>query len=172
MLGVSVVMLGGSAAPVAAGQAPQPVVELQVGRVKTTPGGRAIVPLMILLQPAVNLTRTTTTICFDGSLVRFVVVEAAPAGEASGARIQERTESRDGRTCVALDVAFPKPVETGTLAELTFEVDAGAPVNQEVELRAEGSAEAAEGAVDVSVKSGAINIAETANIFGCFFYMH
>jgi hypothetical protein len=152
---------------------PDQTATLQVGVVESTPGTEARVGLVLFLADEGPPPRAIhTRVCFSEAVVRLRGMEDGPAVRAGGARVEQKTDRQQDTTCANLQFDLERPIESGTLADLVFEVPGDAPIDSVVELNGDIRLTGPEGTIPAAVRHGSIKIVERTPIFACYFYMH
>ena len=155
-------------------EAPQDVI-VELGWTLAVPGTEARVPLVIYLEeesPAIS--EITARVCVSEEFVDFIKLEPGLGAQKAEAEVTGQWGEK-GQACVPLTVqaSFAKPPETGTVANLVFQVKSEAPVDQSIGLEGEYRITLASGETrDVLPSTGEIQVVEVISIFACFFYMH
>jgi hypothetical protein len=170
LLIIGVLLTRGSAGPVIA---PDQTATLQVGVAESTPGTEARIGVVLFLADEGPPPRGIhARVCFSEAIVRLRGIEEGPAARAAAARVKQQTDRRQETTCADLQIDVERPIESGTLADLVFDVPGDAPVDSVVELKGDVRLTGPEGPIPAAARDGSIKIVERTPIFACYFYMH
>lgn len=155
-------------------EAPQDLI-VELGSTQAVPGTQAIVPLVIYLEEeSPTISEITARVCVSQEFVDFIKLEPGFGAQKAEAEVTGQWGEK-GQACVPLtvQVSFVKPPETGTVANLVFQIKSEAPVDQSIRLEGEYRITLASGETrDALPSTGEIQVVEVISIFACFLYMH
>ena len=149
---------------------------IELSSILAVPGTQAQVPLVLFLEetsPAIK--EIAVSICVSDEFLEFLKVEPGMAARAVDARVTAARGQKEESGCVPImvEAAFEKSPDTGTVANLFFEVKRDAPIDQSINLEGEYQVTDTSGEIiDVPPFQGAIQVVKVLSVFACFFYMH